>query len=203
MSETATATPSTAPSTAPSILAVVSGTNPVAIWHVVLVADFGSDRLSGAWLVDPEADVAADTLRAILTGTAVLPVSVDLLADGVVKQALTQHGVPVVDAEATVAGIRSHIAELKQQVKDEKAKPGREKLTDPRFPKVSDIEPIPFEHVGEPVAGEALAWARGVEKLVAEWAEVESQRKRRKFLIEPWGKDARNVPLVYREQPRT
>ena len=111
-------------------------------------------------------------------------------------QAIDLAGATVVDLAASVAGIRDHIGQLRAAAKEEKAKPGKGNLTEPRFPKVNDVEVIDFPHVGEEVAGPVLGLARGVEELVAQWMAVESQRLRRKYLAEPWGTQPRQIPLV-------
>lgn len=198
------------PTAAPT-LAVVSTTTPIALWHVELSPSFGSNRLSGAWLVDPLADDAAAKLSNLFTNCAVV-----LVADGpkdssnpdseiaqhskaaeeLISTARESVGAVLVDLDATVKGIGTHIKELRAQVKEEKAKPGKSNLTAPKFPAITSFEPIEFAHTGETVAAEALAAARGVEKLVAQWSEVESQRLRRKYLNEPWGEQARQIPLA-------
>lgn len=184
---------------APTTIAVVaapgesgggSGSGAVAVWHVQLAPQLTGDRLSGAWLVDPESDGAAETLANLFAGAAVLAVGEE--AD-VVKRTPG----PRVDLAATTKALRAHVKELKDRVAEEKAKPGKDKLVAPRFPAVDDVEPIEFAHVGEPAAGPALAWARGLEELTATWSEIESQRRRRDYLREPWGADARPLPLEY------
>src|SRR5699024_1858339 len=50
---------------------------------------------------------------------------------------------------------------------------------------------------GGPAAGPVLAWASGLEELTATWAEVESERRRRDYLRDPWGAEARPLPLEY------
>lgn len=173
----------------------------IAVWHVQLAPQLTGDRLSGAWLVDAGTagtdgtDQAEDTLRNLFTGTGVLMVAGAVEPD-VVKRARDGAGAGRVDLAATVAALRAHVTELKERVAEEKAKPGREKLTNPRFPAIADVEPIDFPHVGEDAAGPALAWARGLEELTAVWSEIESQRRRRDYLRDPWGPDARPVPLV-------
>lgn len=170
-----------------------AGTAPgaeIAVWHVQLAPQLTGDRLSGAWLVDPESEGAAATLATLFAGAAVLAVGEEV---DVVKHTPA----PRVDLAATVDALRAHVAELKAAVAAEKAKPGREKLVAPRFPTIPEAAPIEFGHVGEPAAGPALAWARGVEELTATWAEVESQRRRRDYLREPFGADARPLPVVY------
>lgn len=162
----------------------------IAVWHVQLAPQLTGDRLSGAWLVDPESEGAAATLATLFAGAAVLAVGEEV---DVVKHTPA----PRVDLAATVDALRAHVAELKAAVAAEKAKPGREKLVAPRFPTIPEAAPIEFGHVGEPAAGPALAWARGVEELTATWAEVESQRRRRDYLREPFGADARPLPVVY------
>lgn len=178
---------------APTTIAVVGApgeSGEIAVWHVQLAPQLTGDRLSGAWLVDPGSDDAAATLANLFTGVAVLAVGEEA---GVVKQTPA----PRVDVAATVKALRAHVKVLKERVAQEKAKPGKDKLVAPRFPAIDDVEPIEFEHVGEPAAGPALAWARGLEKLTATWSELESQRRRRDYLREPWGAEARPVPLEY------
>ncbi|MFD5869084.1 hypothetical protein ACFWGD_10815 [Corynebacterium sp. NPDC060344] len=170
-----------------------NGSGEIAVWHVQLAPQLTGDRLSGAWLVDPASDAAAGTLASLFAGAAVLVVGEE--AD-VVKQTPG----PRVDLPATVAALRAHVQELKDRVAEEKAKPGKDKLVAPRFPAIDDVEPIEFAHVGEAAAAPVLAWARGLEELTATWAEVESQRRRRDYLREPWGADARPVPLEYAAQ---
>ena len=195
-------------------LAVVSATAPIALWHVELSPTFGSNRLSGAWLVDPLADDASAKLTNLFSNCSVVLVGEhtrdagDAAAEGsaenstedslleLINTAREQAGASLVDLDKTVAGIGAHIKELRAQVKEEKAKPGKSNLTAPRFPKIDTFEPIEFAHTGEEVASEVLAVARGVEKLVAQWGEVESQRLRRKYLNEPWGDQARQIPLA-------
>ncbi|MFC3849403.1 hypothetical protein ACFORJ_04400 [Corynebacterium hansenii] len=167
-----------------------SGSGAIAVWHVQLAPQLTGDRLSGAWLVDPESDGAAETLANLFAGAAVLAVGEE--AD-VVKRTPG----PRVDLAATTKALRTHVKELKDRVAEEKAKPGKDKLVAPRFPAVDDVEPIEFAHVGEPAARPALAWARGLEELTATWSEIESQRRRRDYLREPWGADARPLPLEY------
>ena len=184
---------------APTTIAVVGapggdgggdGAGDIAVWHVQLAPQLTGDRLSGAWLVDPESEDAAATLANLFAGAAVLAVGEE--AD-VVKRTPA----PRVDVTATTRALRAHVKELKARVAEEKAKPGKDKLVAPRFPTIGDVEPIEFEHVGEPAAGPALAWARGLEELTATWAELETQRRRRDYLREPWGAEARPVPLEY------
>jgi len=183
----------------PSTIAVVSAAlsdGPLAIWHVQLAPQLTGDRLSGAWLVET-GDVGS-VLRNLFTGTAVLVVGDGAGAEpDVVKQAREAVGARRMDPAATTEALRAHVAELKARVEEEKAKPGREKLTTPRFPAVDDIEAIDFPHVGEEAAGPPLAWARGLEELTATWAEIESQRRRRDYLQDPWGAAARPLPLAY------
>ena len=59
---------------APTTIAVVGapggdgggdGTGDIAVWHVQLAPQLTGDRLSGAWLVDPESEDAAATLSLI------------------------------------------------------------------------------------------------------------------------------------------
>nr|WP_120492793.1 hypothetical protein [Corynebacterium lactis] len=189
------------PQPAPPTLAIVSATSPVVVWHVELSPSLTGDRLSGAWLIDPLADDASDVLPNLLRGCSVAVLGARSEGEvgdaaGLVRAAVESSGSQVVDLAASVAAIRDHVAELKDAVRQEKSKPGKEKLTEPRFPRVSEVEVIDFPHVGEEVAGPVLGLARGVEKLIEEWAAVESQRIRRKYLHEPWGKDARQLPLV-------
>lgn len=182
----------------PSTIAVVSAAlsdGPVAVWHVQLAPRLTGDRLSGAWLVEAGDEAV---LRNLFTGTAVLVAGEGAVAEpDVVKRAREAVGARRVDPAATTAAVRAHVAELKERVAEEKAKPGREKLTNPRFPAVDDIEAIDFPHVGEKAAGPALAWARGIEELAATWAEIESQRRRRDYLQEPWGAAERPLPPAY------
>lgn len=187
----------------PQTLAVCSATSPVVIWRVELSPSFSGERLSGAWLVDPLDDDALEKTTNLLTGAFVAAVAdADEVAQpteegrDLLQRAISGVGAPTVDLAASVKAIRSHIAELRQAAKDEKAKPGKGNLTEPRFPKVSDVEVIDFPHVGEKVAGPVLGLARGVETLVAQWGAVESQRLRRKYLAEPWGSEPRQLPLV-------
>ncbi|MEM0811145.1 hypothetical protein [Corynebacterium amycolatum] len=194
------------PAAAPQTLAVCSSTSPVVIWHVELSPSFAGERLSGAWLVDPLDDGALETATNLLTGCFVASVTAgdgdgDAAAESaegadLLSQAIEQAGATVIDLPASVAGIRDHIGQLRAAAKEEKAKPGKGNLTEPRFPKVNDVEVIDFPHVGEKVAGPVLGLARGVEELVAQWTAVESQRLRRKYLVEPWGAEPRQIPLV-------
>lgn len=177
-----------------------------------LSPSFAGERLSGAWLVDPLDDGALETATNLLTGCFVATVTAgdgggDAAAESaesaesaegadLLSQAIEQAGATVVDLPASVAGIRDHIGQLRAAAKEEKAKPGKGNLTEPRFPKVNDVEVIDFPHVGEKVAGPVLGLARGVEELVAQWMAVESQRLRRKYLAEPWGAEPRQIPLV-------
>lgn len=174
-----------------------------------LSPSFAGERLSGAWLVDPLDDGALETATNLLTGCFVASVTAgdgdgDAAAESaegaegadLLSQAIEQAGATVIDLPASVAGIRDHIGQLRAAAKEEKAKPGKGNLTEPRFPKVNDVEVIDFPHVGEEVAGPVLGLARGVEELVAQWTAVESQRLRRKYLVEPWGAEPRQIPLV-------
>lgn len=171
-----------------------------------LSPSFAGERLSGAWLVDPLDDGALETATNLLTGCFVATVTAgdgggDAAAESaegadLLSQAIEQAEATVVDLPASVAGIRDHIGQLRAAAKEEKAKPGKGNLTEPRFPKVNDVEVIDFPHVGEKVAGPVLGLARGVEELVAQWMAVESQRLRRKYLVEPWGAEPRQIPLV-------
>lgn len=193
-------------SASPQTLAVCSPTSPIVVWHVELSPSFSSERLSGAWLVDPLHDDALATLTSLFSGCLVAFTEqpgggdvAELIAQartGAGGAAADSDAAPVVDLAASVAAIRSHIEELKAAAKAEKEKPGKANLTEPRFPKVSDLEVIDFPHVGEAVAGPALGLARGVENLIAQWMAVESQRLRRKYLAEPWGAQPRQIPLV-------
>lgn len=196
------------PATTPQTLAVCSSTSPVVIWHVELSPSFAGERLSGAWLVGPLDDGALEAATNLLTGCFVALVTADDSDGGaaaavesaegadLLSQAIEQAGATVVDLSASVAGIREHIGQLRTAAKEEKAKPGKGNLTEPRFPKVNDVEVIDFPHVGEEVAGPVLGLARGMEELVAQWMAVESQRLRRKYLAEPWGAEPRQIPLV-------
>ncbi|WP_297451854.1 hypothetical protein [uncultured Corynebacterium sp.] len=186
------------PAATPQTLAVCSSTSPVVIWHVELSPSFAGERLSGAWLVGPLDDGALETATNLLTGCFVALVTGEEGGEGaeLLSQAIEQAGATVVDLSASVAGIREHIGQLRAAAKEEKAKPGKGNLTEPRFPKVNDVEVIDFPHVGEEVAGPVLGLARGVEELVAQWMAVESQRLRRKYLAEPWGAEPRQIPLV-------
>ncbi|MFW9252683.1 hypothetical protein ACOI9A_01580 [Corynebacterium amycolatum] len=199
------------PAATPQTLAVCSSTSPVVIWHVELSPSFAGERLSGAWLVDPLDDGALEAATNLLTGCFVALVTADDSDGGaaaavesaegaegadLLSKAIEQAGATVVDLPASVAGIRDHIGQLRAAAKEEKAKPGKGNLTEPRFPKVNDVEVIDFPHVGEEVAGPVLGLARGVEELVAQWMAVESQRLRRKYLAEPWGAEPRQIPLV-------
>lgn len=168
--------------------------NTIVIWHIELSPQLTGDRLSGAWVVESTADDAPDRLRRLVADCSVFVL--DGAEVGVVKQAVEAAGSTQVDLAASVDAIRGHIGELKVQVKAEKEKPGRGKLTEPRFPRIDDFEPIEFAHVGEAAAAEVLAAARGVEKLIAQWGEIEGVRRRREYLREPWGKEARQLPLV-------
>ena len=168
-----------------------------------LSPSFAGERLSGAWLVDPLDDGALEAATNLLTGCFVATVTAgdgdgDTAAEGadLLSQAIERAGATVIDLPASVAGIRDHIGQLRAAAKEEKAKPGKGNLTEPRFPKVNDVEVIDFPHVGEKVAGPVLGLARGVEELVAQWMAVESQRLRRKYLVEPWGAEPRQIPLV-------
>lgn len=174
-----------------------------------LSPSFAGERLSGAWLVDPLDDGALETATNLLTGCFVASVTAgdgdgDAAAESaegaegadLLSHAIEQAGATVIDLTASVAGIRDHIGQLRAAAKEEKAKPGKGNLTEPRFPKVNDVEVIDFPHVGEKVAGPVLGLARGVEELVAQWTAVESQRLRRKYLVEPWGAEPRQIPLV-------
>lgn len=173
-----------------------------------LSPSFAGERLSGAWLVGPLDDGALETATNLLTGCFVALVTADDSDGGaaaaaesaegadLLSQAIEQAGATVVDLPASVAGIRDHIGQLRAAAKEEKAKPGKGNLTEPRFPTVNDVEVIDFPHVGEKVAGPVLGLARGVEELVAQWMAVESQRLRRKYLAEPWGAEPRQIPLV-------
>lgn len=194
----------TAATTAPTTIAVVGGpgdgnaggatdgnaSGEIAVWHVQLAPQLTGDRLSGAWLIDPGADDAAETLANLFAGAAVLAVGEET---GVVKRTAGAR----VDLAATTKAVRAHVKELKDRVAEEKGKPGKDKLVAPRFPAIDDVEAIDFPHVGEPAAGPVLAWARGLEELTATWAEVESQRRRRDYLRDPWGAEARPLPLEY------
>ena len=197
------------PAAAPQTLAVCSSTSPVVIWHVELSPSFAGERLSGAWLVDPLDDGALETATNLLTGCFVASVTAgdgdgDAAAESaesaegadLLSHAIEQAGATVIDLTASVAGIRDHIGQLRAAAKEEKAKPGKGNLTEPRVPKGNDVEVIDFPHVGEEVAGPVLGLARGVEELVAQWTAVESQRLRRKYLVEPWGAEPRQIPLV-------
>lgn len=180
-------------------LAVVSTTDPIALWHVELSPNFGSNRLSGAWLIDPLADDASEQLVNLLSNCAAVVVDGDTVSDAaqqLIASAREEASAALIDLDKTVKHIGAHIKELRAQVKEEKSKPGKTNLTAPKFPAISNFEPIEFAHTGETVAAAALAAARGVEKLVAQWSEVESQRLRRKYLSEPWGEQARQIPLV-------
>lgn len=163
-----------------------------------LSPSFAGERLSGAWLVGPLDDGALETTTNLLTGCYVALVTGEEGGEGadLLSKAIEQAGATVVDLSASVAGIREHIGQLRAAAKEEKAKPGKANLTEPRFPKVNDVEVIDFPHVGEEVAGPVLGLARGVEELVAQWMAVESQRLRRKYLAEPWGAEPRQIPLV-------
>ena len=190
---TATDAAGAAGATAPTTIAVVGApgeSGEIAVWHVQLAPQLTGDRLSGAWLVDPAADDAGATLASLFAGAAVLAVGEEV---DVVKQTPA----PRVDLAATVKALRGHVKELRDRVAEEKAKPGKDKLVSPRFPTVADVEPIEFGHVGEAAAGPVLAWARGLEELTATWSELESQRRRRDYLREPWGAESRPVPLEY------
>lgn len=179
--------------TAPTTIAVVGApgeSGEIAVWHVQLEPQLTGGRLSGAWLVDPAADDAGATLANLFAGAAVL-------AAGEEVDVVKRTPAPRVDLAATVKALRGHVKELKARVAEEKAKPGKDKLVSPRFPTVADVEPIEFGHVGEAAAGRVLAWARGLEELTATWSELESQRRRRDYLREPWGAESRPVPLEY------
>lgn len=182
-----------APAAAPTTIAVVGEPDDAgefAVWHVQLAPQLTGDRLSGAWLVDAGADDAGETLSTLFANAAVLAV-------GREADVVTRTAAPRVDLDATVAALRAHVKELKARVAEEQAKPGKGKLVSPRFPAIDDVEAIEFAHVGERAAGPVLAWARGLEELTATWAEVESQRRRRDYLREPWGAEARPLPLEY------
>ncbi|WP_295626237.1 hypothetical protein [uncultured Corynebacterium sp.] len=189
MSEDSATTDNAAPTTI-AVVGAPGESGDMAIWHVQLAPQLTGDRLSGAWLVDPAAPGAEDTIRNLFSGAAVLTV-------GDVHDVVTHIDAPHVDLAATLRGLRAHVKELKDRVAQEKAKPGRDKLVAPRFPTIADVEPIEFGHVGEPAAGPVLAWARGLEELTATWAVVESQRRRRDYLREPWGTESRPLPLEY------
>ena len=207
----------------PSVLAVVAGSaeaSELAVWHVVLDPDYKTDRLCGAWAFSLATDNSGDTedakdAYARLFGLVRrrLVLLVDGTARAAVDQACTEfrtlHQEPndeasatnieaelpsQVDLEATVAGIRDHIAELQQQFQEASEKTAAK----PRFPKISEVAPIPFEHAGDnrEHVVRCLGWARGVEQLVDQWQEAESARRRRKALIEPWGRAPRVLPML-------
>ena len=82
--DAATATDA-AGATAPTTIAVVGApgeSGEIAVWHVQLAPQLTGDRLSGAWLIDPGADDAAETLANLFAGAAVLAVGEEA---GVVK----------------------------------------------------------------------------------------------------------------------
>lgn len=170
----------------------------VVVWHVELAPQLTGDRLSGAWLIDVADDDTPDRLRRLVANCWVYVL--DGANVGVVKRAIADANVTEVDLAASVTAIHKHTEELKAQVKAEKEKPGRDKLTEPRFPRIDDFEPIEFAHVGEEVAGKVLAAARGVEKMIAQWGELEGVRRRREYLREPWGKDARQLPFAEKKE---
>ena len=182
-------------------LALVAASNPIVIWRVELTPGAGAPPLSGAWLVDPLSDAAHSQLSNLISGAAVVRAEIAAAAVEADAQALVQSVLdagqsPEVSLAASGDWIREHIEQLKALVKAEREKPGKANLTEPRFPKVAAVEVIEFPHVGEEVAAPVLGLARGVEKLLEEWAAVESVRLRRKYLRGPFGEEARARPLV-------
>lgn len=163
----------------------------IVVWHVQLAPSSSGDRMSGAWLVDADAVDAADTVRNITAGCAVLQVSDEL--PQVVLDAVGPHRV---DVPATVAGVRDEVSVLKARAEEEKSQPGKASLTMPRFPAVSEVEAVEFPHVGKQASAGALAWARGIEELTETWAEIDSQRRRRRYLQGSAGAQPQPLPIV-------
>lgn len=163
----------------------------VVVWHVQLAPSSSGDRLSGAWLVDAESEDAAGILRNVTSGCAVLQVSGEL--PQVASDAV---GTRRVDIAATVAGVRDEVATLRARAEEEKARPGKGSLTMPRFPAVEEVVAVEFPHVGKQAASGALAWARGLEELTETWAEIDSQRRRRRYLQGDAGAEPQPLPVV-------
>lgn len=137
------------------------------IWHVQSDPDSPA-ILTGAWLADEE---HAATLLVDVVEVPVGSGALDRLHTAMVED----------------------IAALKKAAQEAKAK--KASITVPRFA-------VPAEPVydtdgfhGEPVAAAAWAHAVAAAQLVSAWHLLESQRRQRSYLLEPFGPEVRPLPI--------
>ena len=168
----------------------------VAIWHV----DIGNpvlprmSRLVGAWVLGNNRTEIATLLdeRHILR-CAPEP-------ENSVLEAIPIAG--WIDLDGTVDAVRAEIHDLDKRF-TEHAATLKNKLIRPDWPDVPDPGAAPLRSATGPGESQlegarALALARGIRNLADAWAQVESQRTMRAFLVEPMGNVARPLPLVTR-----
>lgn len=168
----------------------------VAIWHV----DIGNpvpprmSRLVGAWVLDNN----GTEIATLLDGRHILRCAPD--PENSVLEGISIAG--WIDLDATVDAVRTEIHDLDKRF-TEHAATVKNKLIRPDWPDVPDPRAAPLRSATGPgdlqlEGARALALARGIRNLADAWAQVESQRTMRAFLVEPAGNLARPLPLVTR-----
>lgn len=167
----------------------------VAVWHVDISGEIPprTSRLTGAWVVD---NSDTDTLAALLTDRYV--VGCGLAPTNSVFAQFPIAG--WIDLDATLDAVRTEIHDLNKRF-TEHAATVKNKLVRPSWPDIPDprtaaLRPATSPDSPSPDGAKALDLARGIRELADAWAQLETQRATRPFLIEPAGRAARPLPLV-------
>jgi hypothetical protein len=166
----------------------------IIVWWANLGPSSGAvtDRLCGAWTVDPE-DV--DTLRSVVSGEVCLTTDAG-------REAIEQTGVvpgPPVDATATLEAMVAERDRLQAAFDAEagRRRSSRELIAPqwPDLPSPLDVNhPPPID--APPAVHNALSLARWLVNLAACWDGIEDQRGRRKWLRDIDGAGTRAMPVV-------
>lgn len=167
-----------------------------AIWHVDISGALPArmSRLAGAWVLDNHVSELVTLLsNRYLVRCAPRP-------EGSVIDRIPVAG--WIDLDATVDAVRTEIRDLDKRFTEHTATV-KSKLIRPDWPEVPDPRAVPLRPVTGPgdvqlEGAAALDLARGIRNLAEAWAQVESQRATRAFLVESVGHVARPLPLVVR-----
>ena len=206
------------------VIAVVDGHHPTAVWHVDTDPEAKRGYFTGAWLVgeseqqndtgrtNDELSWAGKSLNSQALEPLVRGVAVVATESGRAALQAAQVQCEIVDVAATEQAVADQIEQYRQAVREENRRrrelksdavqtTSEEDLTQlrlPSLPKRIELSPLTATPGGVEASKEALAWANGVARFVAEWNDVDRVRRQRAkgFLTRQWGVAPLTPPLV-------
>jgi hypothetical protein len=154
--------------------------NRLAIWHVVIDANWPMSRLSGAWVDMPASASTLCAQRYLLPFRDSLPVALTHLEPASAGQ---------LDANGTRDAIANIIDKLDLQHQESPTKAGKARaaISWPSLPEPLDWTALPEPPHGvadDPLTSETIAVARWVSRLADIWASVETTRLSRDYLAD-------------------